>query len=201
MTKPGTRQVFPEDIRGDLEGFPIPIVQKMCEYQENFNPEVFVRNRVAAKKYGGFNWGETKEGDTFWSFIIWDRGFNLFFEKYPTQLHDLDFFMDRQIPSWYKGDKYQLNEIIHYLVREKGYTIETAFWVATSMTPEVLEHTLSKINKEPSLNLKDYESKLQGKEASLLRGDVREGSPFSGKKGKSSVTSYSLSFRECYGRH
>ena len=73
--------------KGDLDGIPDPIVHKMLERQveqgNKKNVSVFEANRTADKDDGGFDWRETPEYEEFWSPILDDLSFDLFFEKYP----------------------------------------------------------------------------------------------------------------------
>lgn len=74
-----------EDLIGQLEGFPIEVVQAMVNEQvrqgNDADVSVFQRDKRAAKIYGGFNWSESKKGRTFWSEIIHNKIFSTFFEK------------------------------------------------------------------------------------------------------------------------
>lgn len=81
--------VYPEDLVGDINGFPIEIVQHMVNeqvLQGNF-PDVTVFQKVnyRAKDTGGFDWNLSKDGDTFWNEVITYRNFELYFKKYPKQ--------------------------------------------------------------------------------------------------------------------
>lgn len=73
-----------EDLIGDIENFPIEIVQRMIECQVEYgnaaNVKVFQRCKLH-----GFAWDETKEGFKFWDSVIHNGDFDLFFEKYPKQ--------------------------------------------------------------------------------------------------------------------
>lgn len=73
--------------KGQLKGFPKEIVERMLECQvEQGNPRdvsIFERYPNADQHSGGFNWRDTIEGDDWWSKIIYDKNFDIFFLKYP----------------------------------------------------------------------------------------------------------------------
>jgi hypothetical protein len=79
------------DLIGSITEFPIEIVQKMVERsteQEKWFDDVGMRTfqiNVLSSGRGGFNWGSTPEGHTFWSRIIDGRRFDLFFDRYPCK--------------------------------------------------------------------------------------------------------------------
>ena len=79
-------EVKQEDLVGDIEGFPIEVVQKMIEYQENQRGKedifVFQKNVTSVN---AFDWIRTKEGFAFWDDVICNENFNTFFEKYPKE--------------------------------------------------------------------------------------------------------------------
>jgi hypothetical protein len=78
-------KVNTKDLIGDLENFPIEVVEKMLEYQYKqlgkTDIVVFQYNRNVAKK--GFRWEDTDEGYEFWSEVIGKKRFYIFFERYP----------------------------------------------------------------------------------------------------------------------
>jgi hypothetical protein len=73
--------------KGQLEGFPKEIVEKMLEEQEKQGNkrDVSVFERILSTSYsnGGFTWDLTKENNQFWKEVLEDKNFTLFFEKYP----------------------------------------------------------------------------------------------------------------------
>lgn len=78
--------------KGNLEGFPLEIVDKMIERQveqgNEPNVSVFEDLRGHSKSDGGFDWQltqEEKDGYGFWLEVISNRDFNLFFQKYPKK--------------------------------------------------------------------------------------------------------------------
>ena len=82
-------KVTEKDLIGDIEYFPIEVVEKMIEEQveQGNDPDVsvFQKDRSEIKENGGFSWCETADGKTFWSNVADYKDFNLFFQKYPKQ--------------------------------------------------------------------------------------------------------------------
>ena len=73
------------DLQGEIAGFPLHVVQTMCDEQVRqgrpFNPSVFSAHKIASKREGGFNWADTgkgrDKGRDFWNEIIHCRNFDL----------------------------------------------------------------------------------------------------------------------------
>ena len=73
------------DLQGEIAGFPLHVVQTMCDEQVRqgrpFNPSVFSAHKIASKREGGFNWADTEKGRDkgrdFWHEIIHCRNFDL----------------------------------------------------------------------------------------------------------------------------
>ena len=65
--------------KGQLEGFPIEVVEKMLHYQvEQGNKRdvtIFEANKLAAKCQQGFEWTDTPENQDFWSHVIDKKNF------------------------------------------------------------------------------------------------------------------------------
>jgi len=80
-------KVKQEDLIGQIEGFPIEVVQRMVECQvEQGNVadvSVFQIKHGSSEILGGFDWSKTKEGNAFWFDIIEDENFGIFFKRYP----------------------------------------------------------------------------------------------------------------------
>ena len=80
---------------GELIGFPREVVEKMLYYQEQQTGKrdisVFERGKSISNAWGGFTWPVTPEGDTFWSRVIRDKNFDLYFEKYPKNMKNKTF--------------------------------------------------------------------------------------------------------------
>ena len=68
--------------KGEIAGFPQEIVEKMLERQveQGNKRDVSVFERTCT---GGFFWDITIEGQLFWSSVIKNKNFDVFFAKYP----------------------------------------------------------------------------------------------------------------------
>lgn len=73
--------------KGELEGFPQEIVERMLDYQvEQGNKRdvsVFEEDRTCGQFEGAFDWYYTVEKDDFWDLVLVMRDFGVFFERYP----------------------------------------------------------------------------------------------------------------------
>ena len=82
-------KVTTRDLIGDLENFPIEIVEKMLQKQYNqVNKKditVFQNNKKADETHGGFRWSDTIEGYRFWDDVITLSKFDVFFKRYPER--------------------------------------------------------------------------------------------------------------------
>ena len=78
-------KVTEKDLIGDIEGFPIEVVQKMIERQveQGNEADVTVFQRFVWDAADGFCWVEAEEGHCFWSDVVEEKCFDTFFEKYP----------------------------------------------------------------------------------------------------------------------
>ena len=78
-------KVKQEDLIGDIEGFPIEVVQRMVEYQvkQGNKADVTMFQKRNYCTVDGFSWKDAKEGFVFWDDVISNENFNTFFEKYP----------------------------------------------------------------------------------------------------------------------
>lgn len=76
-----------EDLIGEIEDFPIEVVQKMVDYQVEHGNQADVtvfQNKIDMNDvHKGFWWSKTSEGYYFWRDVIQYKGFHVFFEKYP----------------------------------------------------------------------------------------------------------------------
>ena len=76
-----------EDLIGQIEYFPLEVVQRMveCQIEQNFKEDVsvFQVSKNAGKDDKGFVWYNTSEGFDFWNKVINLGFFDKFFEKYP----------------------------------------------------------------------------------------------------------------------
>ena len=78
------------EYKGQLQGFPKEIINKMLECQvqqgNEKDAQIFEVYLEADKSQKGFTWYTTVEGENFWRGVIKHKNFNLFFEKYPKYL-------------------------------------------------------------------------------------------------------------------
>ena len=74
---------------GQIADFPIEVVLKILERQvEQGNPRdvsVFENEVYASIRQRGFTWDITQEGGAFWRDILYNKNFQLFFERYPKK--------------------------------------------------------------------------------------------------------------------
>lgn len=107
-------KVTTKDLIGDLENFPIEVVEKMLEKQYKqvgkMDISIFQDSRFTDKPNGGFHWSDTIEGYAFWNTILNFKRFNIFFERYPELSKNV----------YMRGDKYEGEEIIKELKRRGG---------------------------------------------------------------------------------
>lgn len=84
-------KVQPEDLIGEIDGFPIEVVQLMVQRQFEYlgvcNVSVFQRRATAGAN--GFVWSGTVEGREFWSPVIEYRDFARFFDRYGGDMPKL----------------------------------------------------------------------------------------------------------------
>ena len=82
-------EVKQEDLVGDIEGFPLEVVQRMIERQveqgNKADVSVFQNRKSCSGGSGGFEWCDTTERHDFWQKVILNRDFKIFFEKYPKE--------------------------------------------------------------------------------------------------------------------
>jgi hypothetical protein len=82
-----TIKITKADLIGNIENFPIEIVEKMIEEQvrqgNKASVKVFQKYKVADRHQGGFRWDNTKEESIFWHRVIVGEDFDMFFKKYP----------------------------------------------------------------------------------------------------------------------
>lgn len=87
-TNNNTYKVKPEDLIGEITGFPIEVVQKMVDYQvaqgNKADVTVFQKLATVSRIDGGFNWLETKE-HMYWRDIIFYKEFDIFFKYNPKE--------------------------------------------------------------------------------------------------------------------
>jgi hypothetical protein len=76
---------------GDIADFPPEIVEMMLQRQfeqtGKRDVSVFEDYRSADWQENGFSWSKTPENSTFWCYVISDKKFDVFFEKYPKEFN------------------------------------------------------------------------------------------------------------------
>lgn len=82
-----TIKITKADLIGNIENFPIEIVEMMMEMQVRQgnmpNVKIFQKYISADHRQGGFCWDLTDEGSMFWHRVIVCEDFDLFFKKFP----------------------------------------------------------------------------------------------------------------------
>ena len=84
-------KVTNNDLIGQIKFFPIEVVEQMVKEQvkqgNKANIGIFANvDPCAPFNQGGFTWGETEAGHSFWRSVIREKDFNLFFSKYPKKV-------------------------------------------------------------------------------------------------------------------
>ena len=74
-----------EDLK-ELKTFPRQVIEAMLIEQERQigyrDISIFIESPCASSYGNGFDWHTTKQGDEFWSKVIMDNDFELFFKEY-----------------------------------------------------------------------------------------------------------------------
>ena len=114
-------KVTKEDLIGDIKDFPIEVVQRMVDIQieQNSNNCIELLQNLAS---GGFTFGITKEGWEFWHDVIFNKNFDLFFEKYPKDEDAKTEEVKQEIDThvFYRGNAERGKEIISELTKLGG---------------------------------------------------------------------------------
>lgn len=120
-------KVTEKDLIKDLKGFPIEIVEKMLERQDEQKGGAnlaALQNRIC----GGFQWDITSEGYDFWENIILHKNFSLFFEKYPKKNKYVYIYQDGT-----KNREDVINTLIKYggvnSLRLAGNSIDSIYYI------------------------------------------------------------------------
>lgn len=95
----GRAIVEQSDLIGEIKDFPIEIVQVMVDERTKQGMQIFQENPD-----DGFIWSNSKEGHEFWAEIIFEKNFDLFFQKYPQ---------NKKV--YYRGNDDRYEEIIKAL--------------------------------------------------------------------------------------
>jgi hypothetical protein len=73
----------------EFKDLPIEIQNKMLDHQEKQgnkrDESVFIKQVLSILFRGGFDWDKTIEGHTFWTEVIKEDNYKVFFEKYAVQ--------------------------------------------------------------------------------------------------------------------
>jgi hypothetical protein len=163
-----------KDLIGQLEGFPLDVVQKMLEEQKSHTGKVdvsvFQRGVDASSSGGGFDWGRSSAGRIFWDKVIRDKDFEHFYIKYPsggfipqtlvrTVLEQLTFCSNKNLNDL-------AVEVLQYMEFDSiEYLLDTVIGYAE--TDEVSWEMLVTVNKlrtHPSLVKYDIPSKQRVKD-------------------------------------
>lgn len=119
----GKYTVKPEDLIGEIKGFPIEVVQKMVDYQKTPNVTVFQQYVSRCECYGGFDWHKTNEGKYFWDDVLRNKKFDIFFEKYPIITEEPLMYCpeiyDRAIKNVMNQYKCNASTAFHYYIEGK----------------------------------------------------------------------------------
>ena len=80
-------KVIEKDLEGQIEGFPIEVVQRMvdCQVEQGNKADIVAFQKMVCSNPYGFDWSKTEEGLNFWHEVIGNWNFNLFFQKYPKK--------------------------------------------------------------------------------------------------------------------
>ena len=77
--------------KGQLEGFPVEIVELMLQRQfeqtGKRDVSVFEEEKTSCKDLKGFTWEHTKELHNFWRDVISNKNFKVFYKKYPKEFN------------------------------------------------------------------------------------------------------------------
>jgi len=103
------------DFDGEIEGFPHEVVAMMMTEQWNQgnqpNIEVFEKEKITGGNNGGFTWGRTPEGEEFWTKVIDDENWVVFYEKYPKEGSTLTLKKDISVKEFMKVNKTTLQDL------------------------------------------------------------------------------------------
>lgn len=107
-------KVTTKDLIGDLENFPIEVVEKMLQNQykqgNKMDISIFQKRKDAYTQIGGFLWKDTIEGHGFWYSVINEKKFDMFFKYYPKLSNNV----------YIHGNKDNGEEVIKELQKKGG---------------------------------------------------------------------------------
>ena len=78
-----------EDIRGEIAGYPIEIIQAAVDrgVEQGGDANGVIRS-LQVTRGGGFTWSGTPEGVRFWRHVMYEHKFDIFFQRYPREFTD-----------------------------------------------------------------------------------------------------------------
>ena len=121
--------------KGQLEGFPREIVERMLECQvEQGNPKdvsVFEENRNMDGFHGGFTWCDTSEEYDFWAKILVFTKLDTFFEKYPKTTYPKIMRVGNSYPLIHTRVVF-MEKCGRFIAWEKAQTLKDAEEICTS---------------------------------------------------------------------
>lgn len=139
--------VTKDDLKGQIECFPIELVQAMVDEQVKqgnpADPTVFQKFTQSGKDKGGFDWDKTKYSPFFWAEVIACENFERFFEGYKFSKNDSNV---EEKPFYYKkycceDDPKQILEAMIELggVNSNGFegNVESGFFYMSPRTNEI----------------------------------------------------------------
>ena len=99
--------------KGQLEGFPREIVERMLECQvEQGNPRdvsIFEVDRCTDQRCKGFTWENTSEGHDFWAKILMNGRLDTFFKKYPKTPYPKVMYSEEEVRNMIKEFGHHIN--------------------------------------------------------------------------------------------
>ena len=136
-----------EDLIGEIENFPIEVVQKMVDEQvrqgNKANVTVFQKDKESSIYDGGFYWGDAEDGFNFWKNVIHVSLFGVLFDKYPEGKDKYNFDENGCI---IKEDK-NVSTDSNKNETDKDYNVETIWDGFTLKDMKVPKGTFSTIPK------------------------------------------------------
>lgn len=173
-----------KDLIGEIKDFPIEVVQKMIERQVEQGNEadvsVFQEKRAVGFGFGGFYWSETIEEEDFWSSVIDEKNFDVFFAKYPKERggkEEEDYWIDpkgRRMLVWDYDEEQAKERIViaklppeaigrQYIAVieddkfEKREIYSTMYWNCAKPAPTKTKLSLSSIAEKFGLSVDEIE--------------------------------------------
>lgn len=131
--------------KGELKGFPKEVVDKMLERQvEQGNKKdisVFEIGAIFGVEEKGFTWEDSPEGHCFWSEVILDGNFGLFFDRYPKFQGDIDKLNVFQKPTT-EEERDKLIQELQAMEFKKELPSDLPCTVSDENSPHALEYQL-----------------------------------------------------------